>query len=95
MEHWDPDFIDAEEEGYIEFDRSGQGDFHFGYVHGLIDYEIEKVEGGLRLEFSWDGNDEMDPAGGRGWALIEPEGTLYGKLCFHMGERSWFKAVRK
>jgi hypothetical protein len=95
MEHWDLDFIDAEEEGYIEFDRSGQGDFQFGYVHGSIDTEISMVEGKLRSEFSWAGNDEMDEVSGRGWAIIEKDGSLYGQIIFHIGERSWFRAVRK
>jgi hypothetical protein len=95
MEQWDRDYIDEEEDGYIEFGKGGQGEFHFGYVHGFMDCEIETVEGKPRMEFSWDGNSEMDEASGRGWARIEDNGTMYGKLCFHMGERSWFKAKRK
>ena len=94
MEQWDLDFIDEEEEGYIEFGKVDQGDFHFGYVQGSIDYEIETFEGKPRVEFSWDGTDEMDEAMGRGWSRIEDDGTMFGKIVFHMGERSWFKAKR-
>jgi len=36
----------------------------------------------------------MDEVSGRGWARIEDDGTMYGKIVFHMGERSWFKAKR-
>jgi len=94
MEQWDPEYVDEDEEGYIEFCKDNQGDFHFGYVSGSMDCEIETVEGKPRIEFSWVGTDEMDEACGRGWARIEKDGTLYGKLAFHMGERSWFKAKR-
>jgi hypothetical protein len=95
MEQWDLEFIDAEEEGYIEFDKAGQGDFQFGYVHGSLDCEIGTVEGRPRIEFSWDGNNELDPANCRGWAVLEDNGTMHGKITFHMGENSWFKAGRK
>ena len=94
MEQWDLDFIDEEEKGYIEFGKGDQGDFHFGCVKGSMDCEIETVGGNPRIEFSWDGTDEMDETSGRGWARIEKDGTLYGMIAFHMGERSWFKAKR-
>jgi hypothetical protein len=95
MEQWDLEFIDAEEEGCIEFDKAGQGDFQFGYVHGSMDCEISIGEGRQRVEFSWDGNNELDPANGRGWAIVEKDGSLFGQIIFHMGEKSWFKAERK
>jgi hypothetical protein len=63
MEQWDKDFIDAEEEGYIEFGKGGQGDFQFGYVHGSMDYEVETGDGKQRLGFSWEGTDEMAEVG--------------------------------
>jgi hypothetical protein len=94
MEEWDKDFIDAEEEGYIEFGKGGQGDFQFGYVHGFIDYNVETEAGKQRLDFSWEGSNEMDEAAGRGWVRMEDDGTLYGKITFHMGERSWFRAKK-
>ena len=94
MEQWDSDYIDEEEDGYIEFSDGDLGDFHFGYVDGSMDCEIETVEGKPRVEFSWLGSDEMDAASGRGWARIESDGTMSGKVAFHMGERSWFKAER-
>ena len=57
--------------GYITFDNQDSGEFHFGAVHGFIDYRIEPYGESQRLEFSWEGEDEMDPASGRGWALIK------------------------
>lgn len=41
-----------------------------------------------------DGNDEMDPAQGRGWAVIDGD-ELRGTIFFHGGDDSAFQAVRK
>jgi hypothetical protein len=37
MSAWDEDYIDEEEEGFIEFNEKGGGEFHFGYGHGHMD----------------------------------------------------------
>ena len=93
MSEWDSDFIDAEEEGYFEFDSKNSGQFHFGYVHGDIDYRLTLRDGEPAIEWSWEGNDEMDPAQGRGWAIIQGD-DLQGKLFFHNGDDSEFVASR-
>ncbi len=95
MEQWDKDFIDQEEEGFVEFGNSGSGEFHFGNVEGSMHGEIETVEGKPRFEFTWNGSAEMDEANGRGCAEVQDDGKLYGKLFFHEGDKSWFKAKRK
>jgi hypothetical protein len=46
------------------------------------------------VEFSWEGNDESDPASGRGWAALEEDGSLRGHIYFHLGDDSGFRAVR-
>jgi hypothetical protein len=92
MEQWAKEDIDLDGPGYFCFKKNGEGDFHFIAVQGYLDYEIEKVDGRPRLEFSWEGNDEMDAANGRGWARVEDDGSLFGRLAFHMGDKSWFKA---
>lgn len=94
MEQWDQDFIDMVMPGYISFDDKDSGEFHFGAVHGFIDYRIEPYGESQRLEFSWEGEDEMDPASGRGWALIKDE-QLHGKLYFYDGDESGFVATRQ
>jgi len=92
MELWDQDFVDAEVPGYISFSENGAGEFQFGYVHGFLDchYSDEKQ----KVEFSWEGNDEMDPASGRGFAVLK-NGILLGHLFFHKGDASGFKATRE
>ena len=46
------------------------------------------------VEFSWEGNDECDPASGRGWAVLEENGSLRGRIFFHFGDDSGYTAVR-
>ena len=43
---------------------------------------------GDAVEFSWNGNDEMDEASGDGWAELQPDGSLQGEICFHNGDDS-------
>ena len=93
MSAWDQDFIDEEEEGYFEFDGKGGGEFHFGYVHGRMDCKPTTREGVPAVEWTWDGNDEMDPAQGRGWAVAKGD-ELHGMIFFHGGDDSEFVAQR-
>src|SRR4051794_29707814 len=84
MSNWDQKFVDAEAEGYIEFGEKSQGEFHFGYVHGQMDCRLTTRDGAPAVEWTWDGNDEMDPARGRGWAVINGD-ELRGKIFLHLG----------
>jgi hypothetical protein len=93
MSAWDQDFIDEEEEGYLRFDESGGGEFHFGYVHGHMDCRLATRDGEPGVEWTWDGNDEMDPAQGRGWAVVRGS-ELHGMIFFHQGDDSEFVAQR-
>jgi hypothetical protein len=49
---------------------------------------------GGRAEFTWEGNDESDPASGRSWAVLEEDESLRGHIYFHLGDDSGFRAVR-
>ena len=93
MSAWDEDFIDEEEEGYFEFNDKGDGEFHFGYVHGHMDCKPSTRDGEPAVEWTWDGNDEMDPAQGRGWAVVKGD-ELHGMIYFHQGDDSEFVAQR-
>jgi hypothetical protein len=94
MEQWDQDFVDEEEEGYFEFDKQNLGQFHFGYVHGHMDYRLTTRDEKPALEFSWEGNDEMDPVSGRGWVVADGD-RIEGELYIHGGDSSAFRATRK
>ncbi len=94
MEGWDQDYVDEEVEGYIEIKQRQSGDFQFGYVQGAIDYREVERDGKPAVEFTWEGNSEMDPASGRGWAALNEE-ELEGEIFIHDGDDSAFRAIRK
>jgi hypothetical protein len=93
MTEWDEDTINEEVQAYIEFEAKGGGHFQFIYVRGTIDYDEGTREGKPAVEFSWQGNDELDEASGRGWAVFEDD-ELNGVIAFHEGDRSGFEAKR-
>ena len=91
---WDQDFIDMETEGYFSFETEEFGYFQFGLVQGRIDYRIEKIGDIERLEFTWEGQDENDPALGSGWLRFRDENHLEGRLKLHLGDSSKLQAKR-
>jgi hypothetical protein len=93
MTQWDEDFINAEVQGFIEFDAKGGGEFQFGYVRGDMNCRQTTRDGEPAVEWTWDGNDEMDPAQGRGWAVRKGD-ELHGMIFFHEGDDSGFVARR-
>jgi len=94
MEAWDRDYIDMEVKAFIEFEADGRGQFQFGLVRGCIDYRLAERNGRQAVEWSWEGNDECDSAVGRGWALLETEVVLVGRIFFHQGDDSSFRAEK-
>lgn len=95
MEIWERDDIDEQGPARIQFNRAGTGDFRFLLVQGGTDCRFETRNGKPFVEFSWSGFDEMDEACGRGWAELEADGRLRGRLLFHLGDDSAFCAVRQ
>jgi hypothetical protein len=93
MELWDKDYIDLEGPGFIKFDKGGKGHFRFGAVQGDLDCRVENYAETERIEFSWEGNNDADHACGRGWAVLR-NGTLHGRLLFHRGDESSFRATQ-
>jgi hypothetical protein len=93
MENWDEDYINAEVQAFVEFEPGGTGHFQFGYVQGYMDWRPTTRDGGPAVEWTWEGNDEMDPATGRGWAVPEGE-ELHGMIVMHLGDESGFVAKR-
>jgi hypothetical protein len=76
-----PDHDMAGPGAYILFGKTG-GEFAFdcltGSIHGACD--------GNTVEFSWTGNDEMEPASGDGWAELQEDGSLEGEISLHNGD---------
>ncbi|HOW71083.1 MAG TPA: hypothetical protein PKY77_10820 [Phycisphaerae bacterium] len=94
MEMWDQDYLDMEVKAFILFEGNGIGQFQFGLVRGCIDYRPSERHGKPAVEWSWESSDECDPAMGRGWAVLETPEMLAGRIFFHQGDDSSFKAKR-
>jgi hypothetical protein len=94
MDNWDQEAIDLVEPGFIEFDEDGLGGLGFIAVTGELDCRDADCDGRPGVEFSWQGSDEGDDVGGRGWAALNPDGTLEGHIYFHLGDDSAFCAER-
>lgn len=79
MEMWDEDYLNMEVQAFIRITREGGGEFQFGLVSGQIDGEVVKTTAGERFEFTWEGNDECDPASGSGWLVMTAKNELEAK----------------
>jgi hypothetical protein len=94
MEMWDADYLNREVQAFIRIKRDGGGEFQFGLVSGPIDGEVVKTATGERFEFTWEGNDECDPASGSGGLAITAKSELAGKIKIHHGDSSTLTAKR-
>ena len=90
MEQWDQEFIDLVEPGYIAFKQTGTGAMVFGAVNLSLTWEQSRPG---KVEFTFEGFDEMDEVSGRGSAKVV-RSQLAGKIAFHQGERSGFVAKK-
>lgn len=93
-EIWDLEALDLVEPAFIEFGEDEMGRFGFIAVEGWMDCRHAERDGRPAVEFSWEGRDDCDPASGRGWAALERDGSLCGRIHFHLGDDSGFRAVR-
>jgi hypothetical protein len=93
METWDEDYFNEEVQAFIEFEANGTGHFQFGYVRGYMDWRPATRDGEPAVGWSWEGNDEMDPAQGRGWAKLNGD-KLHGMIFIHLGDESGFVAKK-
>jgi hypothetical protein len=94
MSEWDKDFIDLVAPGYIMLKSDGTGTLAFGAIEADLDCRIEKPGTIERLSFSFAGWDEGEDISGHGWAEISGN-IMSGWICFHMGDETTFKALRK
>ena len=89
MPDYTDDYPDMMGPAYILFDAHGSGEF------GCVNGQIFGAGDTDAVEFSWDGNDEMDEASGDGWAELQPDGSLKGQIRFHGGDEANFTARRE
>ncbi len=88
---WDRNALDLVDPAYIEFRPDGTGSFRFIVVEGWLDCRPATLAGRAGVEFSWEGTDECDRVGGRGWAVLDGD-ELQLHIYFHMGDDSGFRA---
>jgi hypothetical protein len=93
MELWAPEDVDLVDPAYIEFGVGQTGSFRFIAVEAQTDWRATQREERPAVEFTWEGSDEGDRTSGRGWAILETDGSLSGRLYFHLGDDSAFRAV--
>jgi hypothetical protein len=92
-ELWNKEDLDLIETAQFRF-AGDEGDFLMIAMRGWMDCRYGKREGQAAVEFSWAGEDEGDERSGRGWAVLEADGKLRGRLFIHSGDESGFVAVR-
>ena len=95
MDLWGRKFMDMEVPAFVRLDKDGNGEFQFGLVSGSLDGRFLDREGKPAVEFSWEGQDELDPVAGRGWAMLEGDDRMVGRIYFHDGDDSGFVARRR
>ncbi|GLY01569.1 hypothetical protein Acsp01_19480 [Actinoplanes sp. NBRC 101535] len=94
MELWDADAFDLVGPAFIEFGSDLHGRIQFIAVDGWMDCRAATPSGRAGVEFTWEGSDEGDEVSGRGWAAVADDGALEGRIFFHNGDDSGFRAVR-
>ncbi len=93
-EVWASDVLDLIRPAYIRFDDEGLGEFGMIALRGFLDCRYGERDGRPSVEFSWQGQDDRDDACGRGWAVLEADGSLSGWLFIHCADDSEFRASR-
>jgi hypothetical protein len=88
---WDADALDLVGPAHITFEDDDGGSLAMVAIQADIDCRFE----GKRVDFSWMGDDDGTPTGGRGWARISRTGTLEGMLFIHRGDEASFRARRR
>jgi hypothetical protein len=94
MDLWDHDAIELLGPALLEFRADGTGTLGFIAVEGYVDWKSSAGHATERVEFSWDGNDEGNAVSGCGWAEVAEDGSLHGRIFFHLGDDAGFRASR-
>ena len=87
MTEWDEDYLNEEVQAFIEFEEREVA--HSSSATSRASWTAGRRRGTASpaVEWSWEGNGEMDPAQGRGWAVVEGD-RLSGMIFIHQGDES-------
>lgn len=92
MDLWDQADLDLIAPAFVEFGPDNMGSFGFLAVEGEMDCRHVRKNNRPAIEFSWEGSDDGTPSNGRGWVVMEADGSLRGHIYFHLGDESGFRA---
>jgi hypothetical protein len=70
------------------------GEIAFVAVKGFLDVRYGARDGAACAEFSWEGTNDGDEAGGRGWVTLGTTGRLVGHIFIHQADDSGFVCER-
>jgi hypothetical protein len=93
MESWDEEYVNLVGPGHLTIEQDGSGSMRFGAVDVGLDCRVDNTETTQKINFTFQGFDEGDPISGRGWATISGS-EMTGRIHFHNGDESGFKAVK-
>jgi len=80
MDNWSNDYLDLIEPAHITFTDASDGEIAFGALTGWLDVRYGMRNGQPCTEFSWQGQDETDPASGRGWLTMDEQRRIAGRF---------------
>ena len=89
------DYLGLSPDPHVMLELRGRGEidgaYEFGAQSGTIDGRLERLtDGRVRLSFTFEGNDELDPVHGYGEAVLADENTLDGYMRYHQGDTDRF-----
>ncbi|CAN5514623.1 hypothetical protein BH11MYX1_BH11MYX1_46060 [soil metagenome] len=94
-EVWASDVLDLVQVAFFRFDETSiLGEFGLVAIAGGLHCYYSQRDSKPLVEFSWNGEDDGRPKNGRGYATIESDGRLHGRLFLHQGDDSGFVAER-
>jgi hypothetical protein len=94
MDLWDGAAFELLGSDFFNVEGKRSGTFRFLAVEEWMDCRHGRRDGQPFVEFTWAGNDDCNPACGRGWAAVEADGALRGRIYFHQSDDSGFRAIR-
>ncbi len=90
MAMWDKNFLDMIEPAHISFNDQDEGSFAFGCINATLACSLTTTD----ADFTFEGQDEMEPTSGEGWAELQPDGSLEGEISFQNGDETSFTATK-
>ena len=90
MAMWNKDYFDMIEPAYISFNDKDEGILVFGCISARLTCSLTTTD----VDFTFEGQDEMEATSGEGWAELQPDGSLEGEISFQNGDETSFTATK-